>query len=416
MKRFICYQPTASIFFVFFSFISLPLFSQVRNVIPSDIRKTDLPEVMKNAFKKDGKQKKKDKLENLKQAHKKVYVSFVPVSSQRRGGKKSFVSSINSAFYMGKSDSTYLSNISLEPSTNFSNKYGIGYHFNLWTKDNKWNIPGDVNITNLDQFTWGLGGKTIASDKYQIGLKYVRLYGNLNRDWHGTRVFFYGLGFRYDRIYNQVARPQVADEVSSFEKYGIGINENLHATGMTFNVLYNTRRNSVNPKEGVYVSTVFRINPTMFGNELVWSALAVDLRRYIPLTSLHSKRRILAVWALYWRTMGDVPYLLLPATSTDFFGQAGRGWAFARFRGKEMFHLEAEYRFDISQSSLFGGVVFCNAQSFTEPDSHRFEKLLPVGGTGVRIKINKKSNTNFGLDFSYSLDGFGISALLGEAF
>jgi outer membrane protein assembly factor BamA len=235
----------------------------------------------------------------------------------------------------------------------------------------------------------------------------------LNRDWHRTGVFFYGLGFRYDRIYNQLpgAAPLTP---SSFERYSIGTNESLHSTGITFNILYDDRRNSVNPRKGGYASAVVRSNPALFGNSLIWSGLYLDARKYVSLSS--SKRRILAFWAMYWGSFGSVPYLLLPATSTDFYGQTGRGYTFARFRGREMLYVESEYRFDISSSGLFGGVFFCNVQSFSEPDTEKFEKFLPATGAGIRIKLNKKSNTNFGLDFTYGLDGFAFNALLGEAF
>jgi hypothetical protein len=160
-------------FFCFVFISNKEAVAQVRNALPNDTRKVDLVDVLKKKFEKEPQKVKPNKIEKVKQINKKVYLSFIPVSSQRRGGKKSFVSSVSSSFYLGKSDSTYLSHVSLEPSTNFSNKYGIGYRFNLWTKDNTWNIPCDINITNLDQFTWGLGGKTELADKYQIGLKYV---------------------------------------------------------------------------------------------------------------------------------------------------------------------------------------------------------------------------------------------------
>jgi hypothetical protein len=65
---------------------------------------------------------------------------------------------------------------------------------------------------------------------------------------------------------------------------------------------------------------------------------------------------------------------------------------------------------------LFGGVVFANVESFTEPDTNQFTYALPAGGFGARIKINKKSNTNLGLDFGFGKDGFNFNAQLGEAF
>ena len=393
-------------------------FSQIRNVIHDDPRKIDIVDVFKHSFKpNESKMKeKKDKIIKIKQQNKKVYVSFIPVSTKKRGSKDVYVSSVSSAFYLGKSDSTYISNVSLEPATNFSNKFGIGYRFNLWTKNNTWNIPGEITITNLDQYTWGLGSATIDSMKYRIATKYIKFHVNFNKNFHNSRVFFYGVGFNYDRYYNLV--PDISSvNIEYLEKYVVGNENSLFSSGFNLSLLYDSRRNSVNPSQGMFASAIFRNSPSVMGNKYLWSSVYLDFRSYVPISNFNINRRsILAFWIMYWGSFGKVPYLLLPATSTDLNGQSGRGYNFARFRGKEMIYAESEYRFDISKNGLFGGVVYANVESFTEPDTNQFAYLLPAVGMGARIKINKKSNTNLGLDLSYGKLGFNFAAVLGEAF
>jgi hypothetical protein len=122
------------------------LAAQVRNVTFNDARKKDLVDLFHEVLlsEKSKAKVKKDKISRAKQQNKKTYLSFIPVSTQRRGSKDVFVSSVSSAFYLGKSDSTYLSHVSLEPATNFTTKFGVGYRFNLWTKNNAWNQPRSI--------------------------------------------------------------------------------------------------------------------------------------------------------------------------------------------------------------------------------------------------------------------------------
>ena len=81
-----------------------------------------------------------------------------------------------------------------------------------------------------------------------------------------------------------------------------------------------------------------------------------------------------------------------------------------------MLYGESEYRFDISANGFWGGVVFANAQSYTEPQSNRFAYILPAAGAGLRVKFNKKSNVNVALDFAVGKDSFDWHLTLGEYF
>jgi hypothetical protein len=108
---------------------------------------------------------------------------------------------------------------------------------------------------------------------------------------------------------------------------------------------------------------------------------------------------------------------MLPYTESDTYANMGRGYIGGRFRGKDMVYLESEYRYGITSNGFLGGVVFVNAQSFTEPVTNRFEAIAPGWGAGIRIKLNKFSRSNICLDYGFGLHGSqGIFANLGEVF
>jgi hypothetical protein len=144
--------------------------------------------------------------------------------------------------------------------------------------------------------------------------------------------------------------------------------------------------------------------------------LLLDLRHYIPFP-YHSEN-IIALWSYNWVTLaGNPPYLDLPSTGWDTYGNTGRGYIQGRFRSKNMIYLEAEYRFKISKSGLFGGVIFVNAQSFSEWPSNTFQSIAPAAGLGIRTKFNKYSRTNIAIDYGFGQGGSqGIFVNLGEVF
>jgi hypothetical protein len=146
-----------------------------------------------------------------------------------------------------------------------------------------------------------------------------------------------------------------------------------------------------------------------------WQSLQFDLRKYIRVSD--SNNNILALWSLLWFTHGNVPYLDLPGTGLDMFNNSGRGYIQGRFLGRNMLYLESEYRFGITSNGLLGAVVFANAQSVSEYPSDEFKKIAPALGTGLRIKMNKHSNTNICIDYAVGINNSnGFFLNLGEIF
>ena len=108
---------------------------------------------------------------------------------------------------------------------------------------------------------------------------------------------------------------------------------------------------------------------------------------------------------------------MMPNTGNDPYSNTGRGYIQGRFRGANMAYVEGEYRFSVSRNGLFGGVIFANAESFTELSSNRFETIAPGWGAGIRVKLNKFSRTNIAVDYGFGLGGSqGLFVNLGEVF
>ena len=365
------------------------------------VHQTDVVEVLSKAFHLSTKPTPTGK--------KRVAFSIIPATTSS-GGKQILFSSINAAFVLGKDEKTNLSTVFFLPYTDFSENKGFGLKYNLFTPLNRWNLTGETRISNLTQYAYGLGSSTTESDQFRINFNNFRFNVTANKKIAGA--FYGGLGIFYDRNFS-VGVSDEPRQPGDFEKYGIGTQSASSATGIVFNLLHDNRRNSINPADGLYVQASLRVNPSWLSNTDLWSSFYLDGRRYFRLEGL--KRKIVAISAYYWGSYGRVPYFNLPGTQLEFAGRSGRGYPLARFRGRHMVYLEGEYRFDLSRNGLFGAVGFLNFQSVTD-ESNRIDGINPAIGTGLRIKFNKKSDTNIAIDFGFAPNSFQLYIGLGEWF
>jgi hypothetical protein len=173
----------------------------------------------------------------------------------------------------------------------------------------------------------------------------------------------------------------------------------------------------VNPvANSSYLNLVYRDNLTFLGSDAPWQSLLIDYRKYLPFP--RDSKNILAFWSYNVFTLaGKQPYLDLPTTASDTYNNTGRGYIQGRFRGDKLMFAESEYRFGITENGFLGGVVFANVQSLSERQGKPIQSLLPGYGAGIRIKLNKHSNTNIAIDYGIGQGGSkGIFMNLGEVF
>ncbi len=390
-------------------FISLLIWSSENVTAQSNSLENDSLRAGKDVIDFFVKFTKRNRTKNPAAGNKKVFFSLLPVgggSDQRMS-----ISTVNAAFYLGNPETTNLSNISFYPATNFKSYFQFKIFPNLWLDDNTWNITGKFEFSRINQNTYGLGANTSSDSLNIIDYSLIRANPNFNREV--MPHFFIGIGYSLDYYYN-IYEEWTKSYSSEFKSYNYGTSSNVLSSGITFNFLYDSRKNSLNPLQGLYSNLKLLLNLPMLGSDNRWSSIYFDTRKYISFSSV--RHRTLALWGLYWATWGDVPYLNLPGNALDYSGWTGRGYWRGRYRGKQMLYGETEYRFDITRNGLIGGVLFFNAETFTEPDTRKFEYILPAAGTGLRLKFNKYSDSNITGDIAFGKDSFNYYISLNEAF
>ena len=353
------------------------------------------------------------RVDTVQQKVGKLHISALPVAGYTLQTGFAGVLSSNFAFYTSEHSQANLSNVLTSITYSQYKQVIFPVQANIWTKGNKYNIQTDWRYLKYPSLTYGLGGNTNADSGYNIDYGYLRLHQAILRSV--MKDLYVGVGVDLDYFWNIREVDPPFGKPTDLERYGLTNTE--RAAGVSLHVQYDSRRNPINPVKGNYVNVTWRPNFTFLGSDDNWQSLLVDARKFIPFPG--NTRNVLALWTYDWFTVGNgkPPYLLLPSTGWDAYSNSARGYIQGRYRGRNMLYLESEYRFGISANGLLGGVVFANAQSFSEMATGQFAYIQPGYGLGLRLSLNKFSRTNLAVDYGWGTHGSGgFFVNLGEVF
>ena len=356
---------------------------------------------------------KAKRVDTVKHKEGKLHISALPVAGYTLQTGFAGVLSSNFAFYTSEHSQANLSSVLTSITYSQYRQIIFPVQADIWTRGNKYNIVTDWRYLKYPSLTYGLGGNTEADSGYNIDYGYLRLHQAILKTI--SKDLYVGIGYDLDYFWNVHEVNPPPGGKTDFEQYGL--TKNSTSSGLSLHFLYDSRRNVINPAGGNYISMSYRSNFTWLGSDANWQSLIFDWRKYIRLPG--SSRNVLAFWSYDWFTPGNgrPPYLLLPSTGWDPYTNTARGYIQGRFRGMNMLYLESEYRFGITSNGLLGGVVFANAQSFSQPGSGQYQYIAPGYGGGIRISLNKFSRTNLCVDYGWGIHGSGgFFVNLGEVF
>ena len=185
--------------------------------------------------------------------------------------------------------------------------------------------------------------------------------------------FYIGIGYHFSNYQNVVDKRADQGERTPYTAYQFGYPRHTTASGLSANVLYESRDNTINATRGLYWNASIRGFPTALGSDDHWQSLWSDLRVYphVP----RGGRNVLALWNYVWLTFGHAPYLDLPAIGWDTYGRGGRGYIQGRIRGRNQTYNEAEYRMTLSRDGLWGMVGFLSLMATTGPVGSAFQQV-----------------------------------------
>jgi len=338
------------------------------------------------------------------------FISVMPVVgySLQSGLTVAIVS--NTSFYTDNSKKRF-SNLLVNGYYSQYHQYWFTANSNIFFEKLKIHLLGDSRYYNFPTQTYGLGTSSTLANQLDIKYSYLRISQSVFREIKSN--LFVGVGYNLDYHWNIALDTISGKALTEFER--LQTSSQSISSGVSLNILFDSRRNSVNPDGGTFANLQYRSNLTFLGSDSNWQTLLVDLRDYIKLPA--SSRNVLTFWNYNNLTLnGTPPYLDMPSVGWDAYSNSGRGYVPGRYTGRNFSYIESEYRFVLSGNGLLGGVIFANAETVF----HRWANLhaiIPGGGLGIRIKINKYSNTNLAIDYGFGVGGsHGLFFNLGEVF
>ncbi len=363
------------------------------------------------------------------------YIAYSPTKGVQLGAGGSL------SWYMGKSRETNQSAASVTVEFTSKDQKLVQLKSNVYTDKNSWFLQGDWRYYYYVLPTYGLG--TGYNDPVPIVPGLSDTAGN--RDWDESFTVKYrwlkiheifshrivkdlyaGVGYHLDYHYQiedtglrlDTVDPWITPHYAYCQLHGFNPTGYV-SSGLSLNLVYDTRDNLINPYKGYYATINYRVNQTWLGSTKDGSQLWVEFRTYVGLEK-KLPRHLLAFW-LYggFQVSGEIPYFDLWATGFDQMNSSGRGFIQGRWRGENLVYGEMEYRFPISRcSQVLGGVVFTNVSTASSRDQGvpLFKFLRPAAGFGLRIMASKKSRTNIVIDFTIGEQMPGLYFSAQEAF
>ncbi|MBF4491361.1 BamA/TamA family outer membrane protein [Flavobacterium sp. JLP] len=300
-------------------------------------------------------------------------------------------------------------------------------------KNNKIFLNGDYRIYIFSQPNYGLGTNIIpprrdqepnfSIDSLAQPMDYNYFKFHQTASFEVKPNFYVGGGVNID-WYTSIKDKEldIANGISTYhydysQKYGFN-NLEYFLTGVSLNLVYDSRDNQINATHGWFANINYRFNPVLFKNQEYSNVLYTEYRNFIPL-SAKKKGYILALWTYgQFVTRGKVPYLNLPANGWDQRSRSAEGYTQGLFRGTNLVYLSTEFRFPITCNQMFSGTVFTNFVTANNPDTniHLFQYIQPSFGAGLRILIDKATRTNLIVDYAWGNNSKGFYLNAGETF
>ena len=340
----------------------------------------------------------------------KPQVSVVPAIGYTLVTSFAIVVSGNIAFRNGPQ--SRISTVVASASYTENKQFIMPIQTNFWTKDNSYEFVGNYSYLKYPQSTYGLGSNSKISANDPMDYSLIQFYETILR--HVAGNFYAGLGYDFDDHWDISERGNPNGSESDYAKYGTATR--TISSGFTINGQLDSRDNAINPSKGTYIGVQLRNSDKNFGATKNWQSLIIDVRKYINFPE--GSDNTLALWGYEWLIVGGKPpYLDLPATGWDANFATGRGYIQGRFRGNDMLYGEAEYRYKITADGVLGGTVFLNGESFNAERGTSLQSIQPGFGPGLRVKLNKVSNTNISINYGFGNEGSrGLFISVGEAF
>ncbi|MBY0347650.1 MAG: outer membrane protein assembly factor [Hydrotalea flava] len=331
-------------------------------------------------------------------------ILYFPVIAKSIETNWSFGLAGSATFRLSKSDTTSrTSNIQSVVLYSLKKQFITAINGAEYFKNEKYILNEQISYSSFPDKFWGIGNTTPDSivEHYSFQQYYLYLHLLRNLGHH----FFGGVLYEMQHVYkiNYITG-------GLFDQENIAGRSGYFVSGLGLSLTYDDRNDAFAPDKGNFAQIYFNHFDPLIGSSFNYTNLVVDLRKFLRIY----RKQVLALQGFSFSNIGAE----VPLRSLASLGGANsmRGYYGGRYRDKQAFVLQAEYRVPIYKSvgiALFGS----SGEVGHAIDDFALNGLKYAYGAGLRIRLTKKEKLNLRLDYGIGQgNNQGFYLQLGEAF
>jgi len=278
---------------------------------------------------------------------------------------------------------------------NGSYAYGAGTYLHLL--NDKLRVKAGAAHIDIRYRFYGIGNEIdfLNIDVLQEGPAYF-----LTGSWNVWKKLYVGLGYRRGSVDTRLRFD--VDDSSFFDPV---LNIELGAISIPIEI--DSRDHEQFPRNGWQILGQTVLYRESVGSDFEAETYKLSINRYFPMRETD----VLAARLVVRSASEDVPFFLLSTFggTTDL-----RGYPSGRYRDRQMYAVQTEYRWQFSDRWIFTG--FAGVGEVAEHFSEMGRNFLPAGGVGARFVLSEKHKVGLSFDVATGKDGTEVYFGVGEAF
>jgi hypothetical protein len=278
---------------------------------------------------------------------------------------------------------------------NGSYAYGAGTYLHLL--NDKLRVKAGAAHIDIRYRFYGIGNEIdfLNIDVLQEGPAYF-----LTGSWNVWKKLYVGLGYRRGSVDTRLRFD--VDDSSFFDPV---LNIELGAISIPIEI--DSRDHEQFPRNGWQILGQTVLYRESVGSDFEAETYKLSINRYFPMRETD----VLAARLVVRSAGEDVPFFLLSTFggTTDL-----RGYPSGRYRDRQMYSVQTEYRWQFSDRWIFTG--FAGVGEVAEHFSEMGRNFLPAGGVGARFVLSEKHKIGLSFDVATGKDGTEVYFGVGEAF
>ena len=307
--------------------------------------------------------------------------------------------------FNGSGEETRTSNIPLSLRYTLNNQFIFYSGFEMFTNQEKWVIEGNAIFQNFPRLYYGIGRDTpeeneVIYDSFQALLEPIFLKQAF------TRYLFLGGGLRVNHIFNVETEIDQSIETN----LPVGFNGST-SMGAEFAILYDSRNNILNAKNGVYLEFTHGFYGKVLGGTHEFQLTRFDLRYFTAIKK--NPNNIIA-----FHTVGHFSHGNTPLSELALLGgkEIMRGYREGRYTDRNFLAAQTEFRKHF-KNTRFGMVVFTGIGDVSDKVSNfQLKNVRPNFGVGLRFLLDRSEDLNMRFDWGFGDSSNNFYLNLSEAF